>query len=179
MQYLKKEVMKSLVIFCEDAVDPRLSGPMLDLKYVQDMYDRGETIMSEKDPLELMDSIRAVVVMYDMYVDPDGGQRTQFMMGSIAKIYFVFCLGFASICCTMNGRSSIINENTPSVGQILDINQFVSEYPRLSNWVKLSGENWMEAFDEISGVYRNAHPFEMLDPFMFMTGHAHWKERYI
>jgi hypothetical protein len=174
MQYLKNQAILELKCFGKEALDPKLSGPMLDPGNVEESDRMCDQIMSATDPIKLIDTIRIAATRCGAYVDAGGGgQRARCMLGSIGIVHYVFCLGFASICCTMNDGISIINECIPVQGHTLYIRRFVSRYPRLSRWVKLSGEDWMQAQDDIDGVYRIGNTRGQngsYSPFMFMTG---------
>jgi hypothetical protein len=168
MNYLKDSAIVALKQFCKEARDPKFDSPPLCEDDVAEMEDMGKQIKMEPDPLELLDLIRGAVKRYEIYIDPDGGERTRHLMGSIAMIYYVFALGFVDMCCTMNGGHSIIDDTTTAAPQVVCINEDVSKYPRLVGWMKKNGDDWMDALETIDNIhaYRD---YNMKATVFFMT----------
>jgi hypothetical protein len=168
MQYLKDSAIVALKQFCKEARDPKLTGPILSEDDVTDIQDLGEQIITEQDPLVLIDIIRGTACRCELYVDPDGGERTRHLLGNIATIYYVFALGFVDLCCTMNRGPSIINDTTTAAPQVLCTNKDVSIYPRLVVWMKKNGGDWMDALEDFSGIYAE-NDYNMKETILFMT----------
>jgi hypothetical protein len=159
MQYLKDSAMVPLKKLLTDALDPKIQGDMMDASNVEDLRERGDEMMSENDPQELANIMRAIVSMYQYYVDPDGGDRTRFMMGSMAHLYYVYCLAFTDVCCTMMGYPSVINSKMTALGQINELVRIsltdgskhpVLNHKRLSFWLNKSCIDWMDSLDYIN-----------------------------
>ena len=171
LAYLKNAVTLYLTQYCADALNPTLTGRMPHADDMSHITNLLYVLQHEVDTFEFLSHVREIAdyCKYVLYPDPlyhheDWGERRQILLKSVELMYYVFCIGFADICCTMNGNPSIIDENRNALQHLMEIHLtdsswrhvVLKRYPRLFEWINLSFLDWVNGLEEIYPVFTRA-----------------------
>jgi hypothetical protein len=163
--------------FCKLAVSPDFPGAMPDLPSIDTLGNLRWKMLRASKSFELLDLVRHTTIYMCEIANKcnrDGGSqcRVDYMMTVAGELYKVFVLGFADICCTMDGGDTLIDQGLRRFDQIgfPSTEKAISKYPHLSDWVKLcNGENWKRGMDANALVLKNPIRQSILQEVWFMT----------
>jgi hypothetical protein len=179
LYFLIVKAIRVIEKFCETAVNPELPGAMPDIASIDVLRDKKSLIVAASNSLTLLGIIRSATTHMRQIVDTCKRlgvrrecDRVACMMLDVPLLYKVFVLGFADICCTMDGGDTLINQEFI----LLDQNDWpcmykaISKYPHLSDWVKLcNGEKWENGMDANKLLLENPIRQSILQEVWFMT----------
>jgi hypothetical protein len=73
-------------------------------------------------------------------VDPD--EIPVYFLTSTRSLYYIYVLGVIDMCCTMDGGSTVIDQDYNAEHQLYLIERVIENYPKLSAWLEVSLEDW-------------------------------------
>jgi hypothetical protein len=163
--------------FCKNALNPEQGGRIPDVPSIDKLGNMKWKMLHASKSFELLDLIRKTTIYMCEIADEckrNGGsqRRVDSMMTVAEELYKVFVLGFADICCTMDGGDTLIDQGLRRFDQIglPCTEKAIAKYPHLSDWVKLCNcEKWEEGMDASTLLLKNPIRQSILQEVWFMT----------
>jgi hypothetical protein len=115
-----------------------------DIDHIHELQQKMlHTAESDTDPGVVVFTIPAIInwmMAIAESVDPD--EIPVYFLTSTRSLYYIYVLGVIDMCCTMDGGSTVIDQDYNAEHQLYLIERVIENYPKLSAWLEVSLEDW-------------------------------------
>jgi hypothetical protein len=112
---------------------------------------------SHTDPRKVVCNIPSILANMALIAESVSPEKIPVcFLTSTRNLYNIYVLGIVDMCCTMDGGSTVINQNYNVEPQIYLIDRHIQHYPKLLDWVHKSTEDWEEG--ELMSFQLRDHP---------------------
>ena len=146
-QYLLNEAKIQINKFLMDAIAlSKVNNEVEqdDIDHIHELQQKMlHTAESDTDPGVVVFAIPLIInwmMAIAESVDPD--EIPVDFLTSTRSLYYIYVLGVIDMCCTMDGGSTVIDQDYNAEHQLYLIERVIEDYPKLSAWLEVSLEDW-------------------------------------